>query len=99
MTYDMARILVIVCITVCLKVSAGRSLLVVWFPGGKRGSSRSVGTLMSIRNALGKIETRQKSQNQIPACMRSAMLKRILAIQASVATVLTQLRDVKLGFL
>lgn len=82
MTYDTAIILVIACITVSLKISVGGSLLLVWFPGGKRASSRSAGTLMSIRNALGKIETQRKSQNKIPACMWSAMLKRSLAIQA-----------------
>lgn len=66
MTCDMALILVIACITVCLKVSVGGSLLLAWFPGQKRASDRSMDTLMSPRNALGKIKTQQKSQNKNP---------------------------------
>lgn len=81
MTCDTALILVIACITVCLKVSVGGSLLLAWLPGGKRASDKSMGTLMSVRNALGKIKTQQKSQNKIPACMWSLMLQRSLAIQ------------------
>lgn len=78
----MALTLVRAYATVCLQVTVGRPLLLVCFPGGRRGSSRSMGVLLSVRNTLGKKETPQKSQNKILACMRSTVSKRSLAIQA-----------------
>lgn len=97
MTYDMALILFIACITVCLKVSVGASRLLVLLSGGKRALSTNMGTLMSIKNAWGKIKMQRKSQNPCLHVVLNVEEEPCHPCQrGSVATMLTQPWDVKL---